>query len=172
MLLPCRSCLRSACSCLRSAAFPPLSSFKTAPAALAPGSLICRATPRLPPLPQPRRGRGGVGHTPPGTPQHPRGVGGGRTPLLSRPEHPGGGSAGDGAAAPVPAQLGRFSPGGGLLESRDVCACVWNYEWGCKVEKNPSFASAPRSAEIPTHLGIRRSLTFRGVSPIDFNIIF
>lgn len=55
-----RRCLRSA------AAFLPFSSFKAAPAALAPGSLICRATPLLPPLPQPRRGGGGTG-TPGGT---------------------------------------------------------------------------------------------------------
>lgn len=44
--------LPALCRCL------PFSSFKAAPAALAPGSLICRATPRLPPLPQPRRGGG------------------------------------------------------------------------------------------------------------------
>lgn len=57
-------CPRSARSlpalCLRSAAFLSLSSFKTAPAALAAGSLICRTTPWLPALPQPQQGaRGG-----------------------------------------------------------------------------------------------------------------
>lgn len=74
--MPCR-CLRSSCAppapcplparalpalCLRSAAFLSLSSFKTAPAALAACSLICRTTPRLPALPQPQQGaRGGTG---------------------------------------------------------------------------------------------------------------
>lgn len=51
--------LPALCRCLA------FSSFKALPAALAPGSLICRATPRLPPLPQPA-GEGGTG-TPGGT---------------------------------------------------------------------------------------------------------
>lgn len=98
--------LPALCRCL------PFSSFKAAPSALAPGSLICRATPLLPPLPQPRRG--GTTGTPGGSIPHPR------------PEHPGG-SAGDGAAASAPAQLGR-SP------SEEVCwggRCVCLCEWGC-----------------------------------------
>lgn len=95
--------LPALCRCL------PFSSFKAAPAALAPCSLICRATPRLP---QPRRGRGE---------RHP----GGNIPH-PRPERPGG-SAGDGAAAPAPAQLGPSPAEEGCWGGR--CACL--YEWGC-----------------------------------------
>lgn len=89
-----RRCLRSA------AAFLPFSSFKAAPAALAPGSLICRATPLLPPLPQPRRGGGGPA---------PRGEHPPSPPRTSRRER----GRWGGCFCPCPA--GTFSIRGGLL---------------------------------------------------------
>lgn len=105
--------------CLRSAAFLPLSSFKTAPAALAPGSLICRATPRLPPLPQPRRGGRGAAPAPRGP--------GGRTLTPASPPRASRGwerRRRGGCRCPAgPALLRRRVVGGG----GGGCLC----EWGC-----------------------------------------
>lgn len=117
-----------------SAAFLPLSSFKTPPAALAPGSLICKATPRLP---QPRRGgkgpapgRGGQGE-------------GGGTWGHSAPSIP----PGLGAQA-----VGRLVlPAGGISHREEVCwGCTGGYIWvnGAARWKRthpppPPFVSAP-----------------------------
>lgn len=91
--------LPALCRCL------PFSSFKAAPAALAPGSLICRATPRLPPLPQPRRGGGD---------RHPGGEHPPSPPRTSRRERRRWG----GCFCPCPA--GTFPIRGGLL-GRAMC---------------------------------------------------
>lgn len=92
-----------------SAAFLPLSSFKTPPAALAPGSLICKATPRLP---QPRRGGKGPA---PGRGGRGEGGGHGDTPPRASP----------GLGAQAAGRL--LLPGSAISHREELC---WGFTGG------------------------------------------
>lgn len=123
--------LPALCRCL------PFSSFKALPAALAPGSLICRATPRLPPLPHPRQG-GGTG-----TP------GEGTSPIPA-PNTPEGAQAMGRLLLPLPSwDLPRQRRAAG---EGDVCVCM-NSAVSWKTIPLRALQGCPRSAEIPMHLG-------------------